>query len=370
MAKYKLFLLHPNEIPKSNMNQELKQKAIHLLKQLIETQSFSGEENETADLIVEFLESNGAKAQRQDNNVWSFHPNFDESKKTILLNSHHDTVKFGSNWTFHPLKATLEDDKLIGLGSNDAGASVVSLLAAYVYFLDKEMDFNLIVAITAEEENSGQKNVESILPNLGKIDLGIVGEPTQMNMAIAERGLIVLEVEAKGKTGHAARNEGVNAIYEALPEIEWFRNYRFEKVSDTLGPVKMTLTQIEAGKQHNVVPDSCKMVVDVRVNELYSNQEVVDIVKRHLKSEINPRSLRLNSSRIDIAHPIVQKGISLGCKTYGSPTLSDMAMMDFDTVKIGPGDSARSHTPDEFIYLSEIENGIDIYLKLLEGFRF
>lgn len=229
------------------MNQELKNKAINLLKQLIETQSFSGEEDKTADLIFEFLESNGAKAQRQDNNVWSIHPNYDVSKKTILLNSHHDTVKFGSNWKYDPLIATVEEDKLIGLGSNDAGASAVSLLASFLYFLDKELDFNLIVAISAEEENSGQKNIASILPKLGKIDLGIVGEPTQMNMAIAERGLVVLEVEAKGKTGHAARNEGMNAIYEALEDIHWFQNFQFEKVSDFLGPVKMTVTQIEAG---------------------------------------------------------------------------------------------------------------------------
>ncbi|SMC72404.1 M20 family metallo-hydrolase [Moheibacter sediminis] len=352
------------------MSQELKNKAVELLKRLIETQSFSGEEDKTADLIFEFLKSNGAKAQRQDNNVWSIHPNYDESKKTILLNSHHDTVKFGANWTYNALQATVDGDKLIGLGSNDAGASAVSLLATFLYFSDKKLPFNLIVAITAEEENSGQKNVASILPKLGKIDLGIVGEPTQMDMAIAERGLVVLEVEAKGKTGHAARNEGVNAIYEALQDIEWFKNYLFENVSDMLGPVKMTVTQIEAGKQHNVVPDSCKMVVDVRVNELYSNQEVVDVVKKHIKSEVNPRSLRLNSSKIDIAHPIVQKGISLGCKTYGSPTLSDMAMMDFDTVKIGPGNSARSHTPDEFILISEIENGIDRYIALLNGFNF
>jgi acetylornithine deacetylase len=350
--------------------QKLKDEAIKLLGNLIETQSFSGEEDKTADLIVQFLENHGAKAFRQDHNVWSIREDFDPNRKTILLNSHHDTVKFGNNWTSDPLKATIEGDKLIGLGSNDAGASAVSLLATYVYFLDKQIDFNLIVSITAEEENSGQKNVGSILPILPKIDLGIVGEPTQMDMAIAERGLVVLECEAKGKTGHAARNEGVNAIYEAMEDLEWFRSYQFEKVSDMLGPVKMTVTQIEAGKQHNVVPDSCRFVVDVRVNELYSNQEVVEEISQLVKCEVKPRSLRLNSSRIDISHPIVQKGISLGCKTYGSPTLSDMAMMNFETVKMGPGDSARSHTPNEYIYLSEIRNGIDRYIQLLEGFKF
>ena len=349
----------------------LKKKAVDLLCQLIETQSFSGEEDKTADIIFKFLTDHGATAHRQNNNVWSIHPNFDENKKTILLNSHHDTVKFGSSWTYNPLKATIEGDKLVGLGSNDAGASAVSLLATYINFLNDDLPFNLIVAITAEEESSGQLNVASILPNLPKIDLGIVGEPTQMDMAIAERGLVVMDVIVKGKTGHAARNEGVNAIYEAIDVMNWFKTYQFERVSDMLGPVKMTVTQIEAGKQHNVVPDECRLVVDCRVNELYSNQEVVDIISSCLpKAEVKARSLRLNSSRISENHPIVQKGIELGCTTYGSPTMSDQAMMNFETVKMGPGDSARSHTPDEYIYLSEIEHGIERYTSLLKGFMF
>ncbi|MGV0920162.1 M20 family metallo-hydrolase [Empedobacter falsenii] len=349
----------------------LKKKAVDLLCQLIETQSFSGEEDKTADIIFKFLTDHGATAHRQNNNVWSIHPNFDENKKTILLNSHHDTVKFGSSWTYDPLKATIEGDKLVGLGSNDAGASAVSLLATYINFLNDDLPFNLIVAITAEEESSGQLNVASILPNLPKIDLGIVGEPTQMDMAIAERGLVVMDVIVKGKTGHAARNEGVNAIYEAIDVMNWFKTYQFERVSDMLGPVKMTVTQIEAGKQHNVVPDECRLVVDCRVNELYSNQEVVDIISSCLpKAEVKARSLRLNSSRISENHPIVQKGIELGCTTYGSPTMSDQAMMNFETVKMGPGDSARSHTPDEYIYLSEIEHGIERYTSLLKGFTF
>lgn len=349
----------------------LKKKAVDLLCQLIETQSFSSEEDKTADIIFNFLTDHGATAHRQDNNVWSIHPNFDENKKTILLNSHHDTVKFGSSWTYNPLKATIEGDKLVGLGSNDAGASAVSLLATYINFLNEELPFNLIVAITAEEESSGQLNVASILPNLPKIDLGIVGEPTQMDMAIAERGLVVMDVTVKGKTGHAARNEGVNAIYEAIDVMNWFKTYQFERISDMLGPVKMTVTQIEAGKQHNVVPDECRLVVDCRVNELYSNQEVVDIISSCLpKAEVKARSLRLNSSRISENHPIVQKGIELGCTTYGSPTMSDQAMMNFETVKMGPGDSARSHTPDEYIYLSEIEHGIERYTSLLKDFTF
>lgn len=349
----------------------LKKKAVDLLCQLIETQSFSSEEDKTADIIFNFLTDHGATAHRQDNNVWSIHPNFDENKKTILLNSHHDTVKFGSSWTYNPLKATIEGDKLVGLGSNDAGASAVSLLATYINFLNEELPFNLIVAITAEEESSGQLNVASILPNLPKIDLGIVGEPTQMDMAIAERGLVVMDVTVKGKTGHAARNEGVNAIYEAIDVMNWFKTYQFERISDMLGPVKMTVTQIEAGKQHNVVPDECRLVIDCRVNELYSNQEVVDIISSCLpKAEVKARSLRLNSSRISENHPIVQKGIELGCTTYGSPTMSDQAMMNFETVKMGPGDSARSHTPDEYIYLSEIEHGIERYTSLLKDFTF
>ncbi|QTV04681.1 M20 family metallo-hydrolase [Faecalibacter bovis] len=349
----------------------LKQKAVDLLCKLIETQSFSSEEHETAEIIFNFLKENGAEPQRQDNNVYAIHPGFDDSKKTILLNSHHDTVKFGSSWTYNPLKATIEGDRLTGLGSNDAGASAVSLLATFINYLNEDLPFNLIVAITAEEESSGKLNVGSLLPNLPKIDLGIVGEPTKMDMAIAERGLIVFDVIAKGKTGHAAREEGVNAIYEALDVINWFKTYQFEKVSDMLGPVKTTVTQINAGKQHNVVPDECTMVVDCRVNEMYTNEEVADIIKAALpNAEVKPRSLRLNSSRISINHPIVQKGISLGCTTYGSPTMSDQTMMAFDTIKIGPGDSARSHTPDEYILISEIEHGIDRYIKLLKDFNF
>ncbi|MBF0598136.1 M20 family metallo-hydrolase [Faecalibacter rhinopitheci] len=350
---------------------ELKQKAVDLLCQLIETQSFSSEEDQTAEIIVNFLKVNGATPQRQDNNVYAIHPGYDEAKKTILLNSHHDTVKFGKSWTYDALKATIEGDKLTGLGSNDAGASAVSLLATFINYLNEDLPFNLIVAITAEEESSGDLNVGSLLPSLPKIDLGIVGEPTKMDMAIAERGLIVFDVVVKGKTGHAARNEGVNAIYEALDTINWFKTHEFEKISDLLGPVKTTVTQIIAGKQHNVVPDECTLVVDCRVNELYTNEEVAEIIQAALPhADVVPRSLRLNSSRIAMDHPIVQRGIALGCSTYGSPTMSDQTMMSFDTIKIGPGDSARSHTPDEYILISEIEHGINRYIQLLKDFKF
>ncbi|WP_068595334.1 M20 family metallo-hydrolase [Vaginella massiliensis] len=352
---------------------DVKHKAVALLKEMIQLESFSGSEEKTADLLFNFLVENGAEVHRQNNNVYSFHSKMDANKKTILLNSHHDTVKPGSTWTYDPFGATLEGDKLIGLGSNDAGASAVSLLATFLYLLDKPLAYNLIVAITAEEENSGKLNVASLLPHLPPIDLGIVGEPTQMDMAIAERGLIVYDIITKGKTGHAAREEGINAIYIANDFISKLRAFEFDKVSEFMGPVKMTITQIEAGKQHNVVPDECKMVMDVRVNEFYSNEEVNDCLQKQFSSpeiELLPRSLRLNSSRIAENHPIVEKGIELGCTTYGSPTLSDQSMMNFTTVKIGPGDSARSHTPDEYIYISEIHHGIERYIELLEDFKF
>ncbi len=350
---------------------KIKIDVIELLKKLISIPSFSGEENQTAEAIVSFLNEYDLKINKKDNNIWCTYKHFDSNKKTILLNSHHDTVKPGSSWTYDPFTPTLEGDKLIGLGSNDAGGPAMALLATFLYFIDQpSLPFNIIYAITAEEENSGNKNIGDILKELGKIDLAIVGEPTKMDMAIAERGLVVLDCNVKGKTGHAARNEGVNAIYKSIETINWFQTYKFEKESDLLGPVKMTVTQINAGKQHNVVPDECKLVVDVRVNELYSNQEVTRIIQENLSCEVIPRSFKLNSSRISINHPIVKKGIELGCLTYGSPTLSDQCMMPFESIKIGPGDSARSHTLDEYIYLDEIKNGIDLYINLLTNFVF
>ncbi|MFA9290295.1 MAG: M20 family metallo-hydrolase [Solirubrobacteraceae bacterium] len=345
----------------------IKNEVIELLVNLIKTPSFSGEENLTAEIIISFLSKHKINVNRKNNNIWCKNKYYNENKKTILLNSHHDTVKPGKSWAYDPFGATIEGDKLTGLGSNDAGASAISLLATFLYFENnKDLPFNLIYSITAEEENSGPNNVGEIIDELGKIDLAIVGEPTKMDMAIAERGLVVLDCVVKGKTGHAARNEGENAIYNALPVIKWFQTFTFEKASDMLGPVKMTITQINAGKQHNVVPDECNLVVDVRVNELYTNQEVADIIKSNLNCEVNPRSFRLNSSYISINHPIVNKGKEIGLSTYGSPTLSDQCMMPFESIKIGPGDSARSHTPDEYIFLSEIKNGIDVYINLLQ----
>lgn len=347
---------------------QLSDAAVELLIRLIKTPSFSREEAATATLIQEFLAAHGVTAQRRQHNVWACSAPVDANKPTILLNSHHDTVKPSAGWYHAPFGAMRQGDKLIGLGSNDAGASVVSLLAAFLYFQQQPTAFNLICAITAEEEISGANGISSVLPELGKIDLGIVGEPTGMNLAIAEKGLLVLDATAHGKTGHAAREEGENALYVALDDIRWLRNYQFPRVSPLLGPVKMTVTQITAGTQHNVVPDRCQFVVDVRPNELYQNQEIIDIIRANIRSEILPRSLHLNSSRISENHPLVRKAVAMGKHIYGSPTLSDQSMMPFETLKIGPGESARSHTPDEFILVSEIRAGIRDYIELLTDF--
>jgi acetylornithine deacetylase len=350
--------------------EQLSDDAVELLIRLIKTPSFSREEAGTATLIQAFLAVHGVVAQRQQNNVWAVSQYFNASKPTILLNSHHDTVKPGTGWNYDPFGAVLEGDKLTGLGSNDAGASAVSLLATFLYFQNKPNAFNLICAITAEEEISGANGIRSVLPEFGKIDLGIVGEPTGMNLAIAEKGLIVLDCTAHGKTGHAAREEGENALYKALDDIQWLRSHQFPEVSPLLGPVKTTVTQISAGTQHNVVPDRCQFVIDVRTNELYQNQEIVDFLRSELQSEIVPRSTHLNSSRISENHPLIRKGVAMGKSTYGSPTLSDQSMMPFETLKMGPGESARSHTPDEFILMSEIRAGIRDYIELLTDFRF
>ena len=347
--------------------ERLSEEAIQLLIQLIKTPSFSREEGATADLIFNFLAAHGAQPQRAGHNVWAISSNFDATRPTLLLNSHHDTVKPGSTWTYDPFGAVLEGDKLIGLGSNDAGASAVSLLATFLYFQHQSPAFNLICAITAEEEVSGAGGIRSVLPQFGKVDLGIVGEPTQLDMAIAEKGLVVLDCVTHGRTGHAARDEGENALYKAIPDIQWFQQYQFPKVSELLGPVKTTVTQVQAGSQHNVVPDKCQFVVDVRTNELYSNEEVVRLVRAHVRADVTPRSTHLNSSRIALDHPLVRKGLAQGRRTFGSATLSDQSMMPFDTIKIGPGDSARSHTPDEYILLSEIRAGIQGYIELLDG---
>jgi len=342
-------------------------EAIELLKLLIKTESFSKNEGDVASIMTGYLESYQLQVNRQGHNIWCWAKTKDDSKPTILLNSHLDTVKPSSKWTYDPFNATVEDDKLTGLGSNDAGGPLVALMASFLYLKDQDLPYNLVFAATAEEENSGSNGVASILPHLGTIDLGIVGEPTCMQMAVAEKGLMVLDCEAHGKTGHAAREEGDNALYKAIKDIEWFRTHQFEEVSPHLGAVKMSVTQVKAGSQHNVVPDTCQFVVDVRLNECYSNKTLHQIIEKQVSCDVKPRSFRLNSSFISVDHPIVKRGIELGLSTYGSPTTSDQAVMDFTTLKIGPGDSARSHTPDEYIYLSEIEHGIDTYIRLLNA---
>ncbi|OGX85770.1 acetylornithine deacetylase [Hymenobacter lapidarius] len=354
----------------SELINQLSEDAVDLLIRLIKTPSYSREETDTAGLIQAFLIGHGIAAQRQQNNVWATSAHFDANKPTILLNSHHDTVKPGVGWTHEPFGAVREGDKLIGLGSNDAGASAVSLLAVFLYLQGQGNAFNLICAITAEEEISGVNGIRSVLPQFGEIALGIVGEPTGMNLAIAEKGLLVLDATAYGKTGHAAREEGENALYKALDDVQWLRHYQFPRLSPLLGPVKMTVTQISAGQQHNVVPDRCHFVIDVRTNELYQNQGILDVIRANVQSEIVARSTHLNSSSISEIHPLVRRGVAMGKQIYGSPTLSDQSMMPFETLKMGPGQSARSHTPDEYILLSEIRAGIRDYIELLAGFTF
>lgn len=345
------------------------EQAIDLLKELIAIPSFSREETAAANNLQNYIESLGYVANRKDNNIWLISAGFDLEKPTILLNSHIDTVKPGSTWTLDPFTPTVKDGKLYGIGSNDAGASLVSLLHSFFILSEKNQAYNLLFAASAEEEVSGANGMESLLKELPKIDVAIVGEPTGMQMAIAEKGLMVLDCTALGKAGHAARNEGENAIYKAMDDIAWFKNYRFAKVSDELGEVKMSVTLVNAGTQHNVVPDKCTFVVDVRSNECYSNQEIIDEIKANVSCEVKARSTRLNSSAIDKNHPLVQRGTALGLSMYGSPTLSDQALMPFPSLKIGPGDSARSHTADEFIYLQEIELAIETYVELLDGLR-
>ncbi len=343
----------------------LSDEVLLLLKQLIATPSLSREENTTADLIQQFMEAKGIKTTRKLNNVWATNKNFNKEKPTILLNSHHDTVKPNSGYTLDPFQAIEKDGKLYGLGSNDAGGPLMGLLASFLYFYELDTAYNFIYAATAEEEISGKNGVECILPELGKIDFAIVGEPTLMQLAIAEKGLLVIDCTAHGRSGHAAREEGENAIYKALKDIQWFQTYKFPKISETLGPIKMSVTIIHSGTQHNVVPDKCEFTVDVRITDAYTNDEVLDIIQQHVSCEVRPRSVRLTPSSISKEHPIVKAGLALGRTTYGSPTTSDQALMNFPSLKLGPGDSARSHTADEFIYINELKEGIELYVKML-----
>jgi acetylornithine deacetylase len=348
---------------------KLTEKAIELLRHLISVPSFSSEEDRTADIIAAWFNDLGIPYKRERNNVYAFNKYFDDSRPTLLLNSHHDTVKPNSAYTKDPFYPHVEDGKLFGLGSNDAGGALVSLMATFAHFhAAEDLGHNLILVASAEEESSGPNGLNSMLPLLPPIDVAIVGEPTLMQLAIAEKGLVVFDAEVKGTPSHAAHPNVDNAIYNTINVLQWFQNYSFDKVSEALGEVKLTVTQICGGSQHNVVPAKVDLVVDVRVNDRYSNKEIADILIKEAPCSLTARSLRLNSSSIDKDHPLVRAGIKLGRTTYGSPTLSDQATLSCQSLKLGPGDSTRSHSADEFIYLREIEEGIDLYIKILEGF--
>jgi acetylornithine deacetylase len=343
--------------------------AITLLNELIATPSFSTEEDQTAGILTRFLAEKGVTASRVRNNVFAQNKFYDAAKPTILLNSHHDTVRPNAQYTRDPFAPGIADGKLYGLGSNDAGGCLVSLTATFLHFHEQpNLKYNLVLALTAEEEISGSNGIEYALSFLPKIDCAIVGEPTLLQLAVAERGLMVLDCTAHGKAGHAARNEGENALYKALQDIEWIRTWGFEKVSPLVGAVKMSVTVIETpNKTHNIVPAECRFVVDVRVNENYTFEEILDTIQSHIQSTVQCRSMRLRATGIAMEHPLVQSGLALGKKPYGSPTTSDKALMPFPALKVGPGDSARSHTADEFIYVSEIEEGIPFYIALLKN---
>ena len=344
----------------------LTKKAIELLSNLIRIPRTSRNETEAAQFLKGYMEKECKLPTQNDGcNLWSIAPDYNPNLPTLLLNAHIDTVKPVSNWSRDPFTPQIEEGKLYGLGSNDDGASLVSLLQVFRILREEERPYNLIYLASAEEEVSGKNGIEHVLPLLPNIDVALVGEPTGMQPAIAEKGLMVLDVTAHGKAGHAARNEGDNAIYRAIKDINWFQNHKWEKESELLGPVKMSVTIINAGTQHNVIPDKCTFTVDVRSNELYSNEDLYNQICQHVESDVQARSFRLNSSCIDLSHPLVQKIISLGGKPFGSPTLSDQALMPFPSLKMGPGQSSRSHTADEYIEIKEIEEAIEFYLKVL-----
>ena len=349
-------------------NEKLYDVAVALLKQMIATPSLSREEDGTALLISEFLTAMDIPHERHLNNIWAYNKYYDPSKRNMLLNSHHDTVKPNPQYTRDPFSPDVEDGKLFGLGSNDAGGCLVSLIATFLHFYHRDdLSYNIILSATAEEEISGPNGIESILAKLPQIDFAIVGEPTLTQLAIAEKGLMVLDCTSTGKAGHAAREEGENALYKALPDLNWFKDYRFSKVSPTLGPVKMSVTVINtSNKAHNVVPADCTFVVDVRATDQYTLEELLEVIKSNVSSEVKPRSMRMRPSFIPMEHPFVQAGLAVGKTTYGSPTTSDQALIPATSVKMGPGDSARSHTADEYIHLHEIKEGIDSYLRFLE----
>ncbi|MBO5866409.1 MAG: M20 family metallo-hydrolase [Bacteroidaceae bacterium] len=354
-------------VTESNVN-----RAVELLKVLINTPSLSREESDATDKLQMFIER-GAPVQfemhRHLNNLWCVAPGFDASRPTLLLDAHIDTVKPAGGWSKHPYTPIIDGDIIYGLGSNDDGASLVTLLQVFYKICQKPQSYNTIFLASAEEEVSGKNGIEAVLPLLPPISCAIIGEPTGMNPAVAEKGLMVLDCVAKGVQGHAARNEGVNAIYKAMEDIDWFKGYKYPESSPLLGDVKMTVTQVNAGTQHNVIPDSCSYVVDIRSNECYSNSELLDIIRNNVGSEVKARSTRLNSSSISLDHPLVMRAVELGRKPFGSPTLSNQALLPFPTLKMGPGESSRSHTANEFIKISEIREGIELFAKMLDGLK-
>jgi len=344
-------------------------EAIGLLQQLIAIPSFSTDESKTATAIEQWFSRQDIPCRREKNNVYAFNRFYDKAKPTLLLNSHHDTVTPNDAYTRDPFSPAIEDGKLYGLGSNDAGGCLVSLLSTFAFFYAEEgLSHNLVIVASAEEENSGPNGLNSMLKLLPEIDVAIVGEPTQMELAIAEKGLVVFDGVVSGTPSHAAHPNNDNAIYNSINVLQWFRDYTFKKVSPVLGPVKLTVTQLSAGSQHNVVPAKVNLVVDVRVNDCYTNQEIADILQQEAPCQLTPRSLRLNSSSIEASHPLVRSGIALGRKTYGSPTLSDQTALSCPSLKLGPGDSTRSHSADEFVFVHEIEEGIALYIQILQGF--
>jgi acetylornithine deacetylase len=342
------------------------QETIERLQQLIGTTSFSREEELAAMLFEQWMQHDGIAYQREGNNIWARNKHFNPGRPVLLLNSHIDTVKPNSGYTRNPFGAAIENNRLYGLGSTDAGGALLCLYAVFKWFYHQpDLRYNLVFAATAEEEVSGTGGIARILGKIGNIDLAIVGEPTQMHLAVAEKGLLVIDCVAHGKAGHAAREEGENALYKAMQDIGWFQSFRFPRISSSLGEVKMNVTIIESGTQHNVVPATCRFTVDVRSTDAYTHEEILEVIRQNVGSDITPRSLRLNPSSVDASHPVVEAAVALGRQTFGSPTLSDQALMPFPSVKIGPGDSARSHQADEFIYLHELEEGIKIYFQLL-----
>ena len=355
---------------------------IELLKELIKHESYSCGEEKTAEVITVFYKGKGIETHREKNNVLAFNKYFNKDLPTILLNSHHDTVRPNAGWTYNPFEPIIKHGKLYGLGSNDAGGPLVSLIAAFSHFYDKPgLKYNLAFAATAEEEISGKDGIELIVDTIPNLSFAIVGEPTDMNISIAERGLLVIDCIAKGISGHAAHNSGDNAIYKAMEDLEWIRNgeWRMEnpekigtggelnKLSQTLGEVQMNVTMINAGIQHNVIPDNCKFTIDIRTTDAYSNEEVVKVLKQNLKSEIAYRSLRLRASSIDKNHPVVKAGVKTGRQIFTSNTISDVALLNVPAIKMGPGSSLRSHIANEFIMVDEIEEGIEVYIKLLNN---